>query len=149
MVPPDGDGASPAPIDREILENIRRRLAPTEQVQRATVTDEYGHIELYVPIDQGYVPQSVDETTLAIRWYTNDDFSIHYREVHPDGAWECRWDRHPNAHNTRDHFHPPPDAATPGENTTWPIDYRDVVTLVFDEIETRIAELWEGNNHPK
>lgn len=29
------------------------------------------------------------------------DFSVHYVEEHEDGGrWECRWDRHPNTHNT-------------------------------------------------
>jgi hypothetical protein len=78
---------------------------------------------------------------MTVRWYTNDDFNIHYREVHPKNAWECRWDRHPNPHNTRDHL--PAGATTPGDEASWPVDHRTVLTLVLDEIENRIAELWD------
>jgi len=142
MVPPAGDGGSAAPIDRPTLEFLQRRLSTTNQVERATITDASGHLELAVAFAATYYPPTVDEATLSVRWYTNDDFKIHYREVYPERAWECRLDRHPNPHNTRDHFHPPPTAPTPGEDATWPVDHRDVVTTVLDEIEDRIAGLW-------
>ncbi|MFC7233440.1 hypothetical protein ACFQMM_22545 [Saliphagus sp. GCM10025308] len=143
MVPPAGDGDSPAPIDRPILEFLQTRLQATNQVEQATITDASGHLELHVSFASPYYPATVNETTLTVRWYTNDDFKIHYRAVHPESAWECRWDRHPNPRNTRDHFHPPPTAPTAGEDAAWPADYRDVVALVLDEIEDWIAELWD------
>lgn len=142
MVPPTGDGGSPAPIDRPILEFLQTRLIATQQVEQAVITDVNGHLELRVTFAQPYYPVLVDKATLAVRWYTNDDFKIHYREVHADSAWECRWDRHRNPHNTRDHFHPPPTAPTLGEDASWPTDHRDVLTLVLDEIEQRITTLW-------
>lgn len=72
----------------------------------------------------------------------HDDFIIHYREAHTDSDWERRWDRHPNPHNTHDHFHPPPSAPTLGDDASWPPDYRDVLPLVLDSIERRITDLW-------
>lgn len=142
MVPPTGDGGSPAPIDRSILEFLQTRLQATGQVAAAIITDASGHLKLRVTLAPSYYPDSVEEAVLAVRWYTNDDFKIHYREAHPAYAWECRWDRHPNPHNTRDHFHPPPGAPTPGNDASWPTDYRDVLRLVLAEIEDRIAALW-------
>jgi len=142
MAPPTGNGGSPAPIDRPILEFIQTRLQATRQVSQATITETSGHLELTVIFAPAYYPASVDDARLSVRWYTNDDFKLHYREEHADHAWECRWDRHPNPHNTRDHFHPPPTAATPGEDTTLPVDHRDVVAFVLNEIEDRIATLW-------
>ena len=142
MVPPTGDGGSPAPIDRPILGFLQTRLQATRQVSRATVTDTSDPLELHVVFAPSYYPVAVDEAQLTVRWYTNDDFKLHYREQHADHTWECRWDRHPNPHNTRDHFHPPPTAPTPGEDTSWPDDHRDVVALVLDEIEDRITALW-------
>jgi len=142
MVPPAGDGGSPAPIDRPILEFLQTRLRGTNPVERSTITDASGHLELYVRFASPYYPATVDEATLTVRWYTNDDFKIHYREVHPERAWECRWDRHPNPHNTRDHFHPSPSAPTPGDDVSWPTDHRDVLRLVLDEVEERITILW-------
>ena len=142
MAPPTGDGGSPAPIDRPILEFIQTRLQATRQVSQATITYTSGHLKLTVIFAPAYYPASVGDARLSVRWYTNDDFKLHYREEHADHAWECRWDRHPNPHNTRDHFHPPPTAATPGEDTTWSVDHRDVVAFVLNEIEDRIATLW-------
>ncbi|WP_224214532.1 hypothetical protein [Natrinema longum] len=144
MTPPAGDGRSPAPIDRPVLEFLQTRLQATAQVARATITDASGHLELYVTLAPSYYPETVEEASLTVRWYTNDDFKIHYREVHPAHAWVCRWDRHPNPHNTRDHFHPPPTAPTPGEDSSWPRDHRDVLRLALDKIEERITGLWDG-----
>lgn len=143
MVPPTDDGASPAPIDRSILEFLQARLQATRQVLRATITDASGHLELNVVLAHSYYPATVEDAQLTICWYTNDDFKLHYREEHSDHDWECRWDRHPNPHNTRDHFHPPPIAPTSGEDASWPDDHRDVVALVLDETEDRIATLWD------
>ncbi|WP_420871419.1 hypothetical protein [Halomicrobium salinisoli] len=146
MVPPVDDGGSPAPIDRPILEFLQARLDATQQVERAAITDDEGHLELRVEIAPAYYPVTVEEGTLTVRWYATDDFKIHYREVHAGDTWECRWDRHPNPHNAREHYHPPPDAGTPGEDTSWPSDHRDVLSLVLDEIEERIATLWNGDD---
>jgi len=142
MVPPTGDGRSPAPIDRPILEFLQTRFQATRHVFQAIITDASGHLELTVVFAPSYYPATVDDAQLTVRWYTNDDFKLHYREEYSDCAWECRWDRHPNPHNTRDHFHPSPTAPTPGEDASWPDDHRDVVALVLDEINDRIATLW-------
>lgn len=143
MVPPAGDGRSPGPIDRPILEFLQSRLTTTKQVETAVITDASGHLELCVEFATTYYPGTVDEATLSVRWYISDDFTIHYREARADSDWECRWDRHPNSHNTRDHFHPPPTASTPGEDASWPTDHRDVLTLVLGDIERRIGDLWD------
>jgi len=135
----------PRPIDYPILEFLQLRLQATSQVARAIITDADGHLELRITLTPSYYPESVAEASLIVRWYTNADFKIHYREVHPERTWDCRWDRHPNPHNTRDHFHPPPAAPTPGDDASWPTDHRDVLQAVLDEIETRIAELWDEN----
>jgi hypothetical protein len=142
MGPPTGGGGSPAPIDRPLLEFLQTRLQATRHVSRATVTDASGHLELQVVFAPSYYPASVNGVQLTVRWYTNDDFKLHYREAYTDRTWECRWDRHANPHNTRDHFHPPPASPTPGEDASWPDDNRDVVAHVLTEIEDRIAALW-------
>ncbi|MFC7205229.1 hypothetical protein ACFQJC_17095 [Haloferax namakaokahaiae] len=143
MVPPTGDGGSLAPIDRPILEFLQTRLQATNQVAEALITDASGHLGLRVTLELSYYPDSVEEASVAVCWYTNDDFKIHYREVYPEHAWECRWDRHPNPHNSKDHFHPPPTAPTPGDDASWPTDHRDALQLIFEEVEERISELWK------
>jgi len=134
----DEYGAS-APIDRPVLELLRERLLTMEQVATARLTDEAGHLELLVAISADYYPDPGTTATMTVRWYTNDDFSIHYREARRDGDWACRWDRHPNPHNEREHFHPPPD-----EDESWPDDYRGVIRFVLGEIEARTERRWEA-----
>ena len=143
MGPPRGDGGSPAPIDRPILEFLQTRLHATRQVSQAAITDASGHLQLQVVFASSYYPASVEDATLSVRWYTNDDFRIHYREVHSEQTWQCRWDRHPNPHDTRDHFHPPPTAPTPGDDDAWPTDHRAVLRVVLEEVENRITALWD------
>ncbi|MGM0399235.1 MAG: hypothetical protein ACQEQY_09615 [Halobacteriota archaeon] len=138
---PAADGRSPAPIDRPILEGLRDRLRAVDFVADAAITDD-GHIGLQVLVAAEYYPASVSEVDLLVRWYANDDFTIHYREHHAERSWERRWDRHPNPHNDRDHYHPPPDAGR-AEDASWPADYRDVISLVLDAVETRLQTLWE------
>ncbi|MFB6219812.1 MAG: hypothetical protein ABEH90_00095 [Halolamina sp.] len=106
----------------------------------ATVTDIDGHLALRVRLTESYYPSDLS-AGLLVRWYTNDDCKIRYREHHGVTDWEQRWDRHPNSHNTRDHLHPPPDAPTHGEDPGWPVDYREMTKLVLDAVEERIAEL--------
>ncbi|WP_096395695.1 hypothetical protein [Halorubrum trapanicum] len=141
MAPTD-DGASPAPIDRSVLRRLRSRLSGSRTVESATVV-ETGNRHLRVELAEEYYPGSA-AARLEIRWYRNDDFTVHYQEDRRDTAWKCRWDRHPNAHNSRDHFHPPPAASrTDAEDARWPPDHRGVLDLVFDRIENRIETLWE------
>jgi len=79
VVPPAGDGGSPAPIDRPILEFFETRLDAAAFVERATITDESGHLELAVDLATTYYPAAIDDATLSVRWYTNDDLTIQPR----------------------------------------------------------------------
>lgn len=141
MVPTD-DGANPAPIDRAVLERMQSRFAGRRTFESAALIED-GKLQLRVAFSADYYPQGAS-ARFEIRWYRNDDFTIHYQEEHPDSVWKCRWDRHPNSHNARAHFHPPPAASrTNAENAQWPRDHRDVCRLVLDRVEERIETLWE------
>jgi len=141
MVPSD-DGASPAPIDRSVLERLRSRFIGSRMFEYAELIEE-GNLYLRVELSDEYYPGEV-AARFEIRWYRNDDFNLHYQEEHPDRTWKCRWDRHPNTHNSRDHFHPPPAASRlDAEDAHWPPDHREVSRLIFDQLEERIETLWE------
>lgn len=141
MVPID-DGGSPTPIDRSVLDRMQSRFAGSRMVKTAEIVEE-GKLHLRVVLSDDYYPSDVF-ARLEIRWYRNDDFNFHYQEEQLDSTWKCRWDRHPNVHNTRDHFHPPPAASrTDAEDAQWPIDHRDICRLILDDIEKRIETLWE------
>lgn len=139
---PAGDGAHPAPIDRSVLEGLRSRLVGSRTFESAEIIEE-GNLHLRVELSDESYPGEVS-ARFEIRWYRNDDFSFHYQEDHPDRTWKCRWDRHPNTHNSRDHFHPPPAASrTDAEDAQWSLDHREVTRLVLDRIEERIHTLWQ------
>ena len=137
-----GDGGPE--IDRAVLEAIRDRLRTAPQIETAEIVVADGQTKLEAKLTAVATPNRIDRRFLDIRWYTNDDFRIHYQEDWPEGTWRQRWDRHPNDHNERDHFHPPPDAATPGEDRTWPAAFQAVLKLVVDGVRTRTDSLWEA-----
>ncbi|MGB9965765.1 hypothetical protein [Halobacterium hubeiense] len=141
MVPAD-DGASPAPLDRAVLEHLRSRFAGHRLFESVDLIEE-GKLYLRVELAGDHFPDAAS-ARVEIRWYRNDDFTVHYQEERRESVWKCRWDRHPSSHNARDHFHPPPDASrASAEDAQWPTDHRDVCHLVFDTVEERIETLWE------
>ena len=140
---PVNDGASPAPIDRAVLEQMRSRFRGQRMFASVELVDE-GKLYLRVEISEDYYPNEAS-AHFEIRWYRNDDFNFHYQEDRREGSWQCRWDRHPNKHNTRDHFHPLPDASrTDAEDAQFPGDHRDLCRLALARVEERIEALWEG-----
>jgi len=140
----DHDESNVGEIDSDILDRIGRRLEGSSRFSDVAVQPEYAPDSVIIEFDLGYFPVAVVRSYLRIRWYTTDDFTVHYSEQYEDGStWECRWDRHPNDHNIREHFHPPPDATTPGEDAHHPDDWRDVVSTVLAELEQRIKAFWQ------
>ena len=138
------DDQERGPIDFDVLNRVSKYHAGSQRYATVDILPEYAPHAVVAEYDLGYFPSDVERAALRIRWYQTDDFSIHYSEHYSDGSrWECRWDRHPNTHNTRDHFHPPPSAATPGDNTRFPGDWRDMMTLVLMELDARIQSFWE------
>jgi hypothetical protein len=141
MVPVD-DGASPAPIDRAVLERLRSRFVGHRTFESVAII-EAENLHLRIEVSGDYYPDEVS-ARFEVRWYRNDDFNVHYQEERQNSTWKCRWDRHPNAHNSRDHFHPPPSASrTDANDAQWPGGHRDVIRLVLDRLAERIETLWE------
>lgn len=136
------DGGEVPRIDRPILEDIRDRLRTASQFESVTIEPIEGQTRLEAVVDPGLNPAGVERRFLDVRWYTNDDFRVHYQEDWEEETWQQRWDRHPSTHNSREHFHAPPDAATPGEDRSWPGDYRDVMAQVLSALAERNDELW-------
>jgi hypothetical protein len=134
---------STGPIDAEILDRIATHLARSARFDDVQSRPPYTPNTVVADYDLGYFPSGLTRASLRIRWFETDDFSVHYSEQYRNGSsWECRWDRHPNDHNTRDHFHPPPDAVTPGEDEEYPEEWRDVLATVLTRIDDRLKAFW-------
>jgi hypothetical protein len=138
-----GEATSTGPIDTAILDRIAARLPRSDRFEDVVARPAYAPNAVVAEYDLGYFPGGVTRAALRIRWFETDDFSIHYTEQYRTGeSWECRWDRHPNDHNTRAHFHPPPDASTPGTDETYPDEWRDVIATVLTRLDDRIEAFW-------
>ena len=132
------------PVDTEFLDRIAAHLARSDRFDDIRTRPPYAPNAVVAEYNLGYFPNGIKRAYLRIRWFETDDFSIHYSEQYRTGdGWDCRWDRHPNDHNTREHFHPPPDAPTPGSDETYPDDWRDVLTTVLARLDERIDAFWD------
>lgn len=139
---PGDAAAGGAPIDFDRLDSIRDRLASDDRFETVEAQPDGIPARLTCVYHTNLYPVSIQAARLEIRWYRNGDVSLHYHEEHDDGSFDHRWDRHPSTHNTRDHIHPGPDAPTPGDDASHPTDWRDVLSTVLSEIETRQRAFW-------
>ena len=135
-----------APIDESVLETFYQR-AETHPLTQTVQGDRTGRTltQLTVLFDTDQYPEHIDTARLEIQWYQNEDYNFHYIETHPTGEdWQCRWDRHPNPHTTRIHFHPPPEARSDDAVPDSPADRHPsaLFARVLASIQTRIEDLW-------
>ncbi len=141
----DDGPTSTGPPDRRTLRVLERRLADDPFVSRTAFrpgSDEPRVLEGY--IDTEPYPPSIDTARLDVRWFTTGDFTVHYVETTAtDDHWECRWDRHPNVHNARLHFHRPPDGTDVADLELPSRHPIDVISMVLAAVEDRIEQLWD------
>jgi len=137
------DSLSGAPIDFDRLDAIRERFSTDVRFQHIDDRPAFAPERLVCVYDQRFYPEEVRAARLELVWFENGDFSLHYHEDHASGEFDHRWDRHPSDHNTRDHVHPGPDASTPGDDTSHPADWRDVVSIALSAIDDRQRAFWE------
>lgn len=137
-------GRGTAPIDHDVLEDMQSYLAPSDRFEAVEARPEGNPDAIICRFDRGYYPVTLDDVSLDIVWYRNHDFNIHYRELYADTTtWECRWDRHPNDHNDREHYHPGPDASrSDATDESYPTDWRDVLERVLRETDERRRGFW-------
>lgn len=140
--PDRGEPVSGAPVDLDRLDVIAERFATDDRFSRVEGGSEFAADRLVCVYETGLYPRHVRQARLEVIWFENGDFSLHYHEDGETGTFDHRWDRHPSDHNTRDHVHPGPDAPTPGEDASHPEDWRDVLSMVLAEVETRQRGFW-------
>lgn len=145
--PPEDPGSdSTGPPDRQTLRLLERNLASDSLVAETSFDpNSYEPRLLHALFDAGRYSDSVAAARLDIRWFRTGDFSLHYVEEHNEGnQWECRWDRHPNTHNTRLHFHKPPSATEITDLELPSLHPLEVYSTVLAAIEQRLETLWSS-----
>jgi len=146
--PDDSAPESTGPLDRQTLRLFERQLASDPLVAAVQFEpDPYEPRLLRASIDAERYPNSLIAARVDIRWFTTDDFSIHYLENGSNGQWECRWDRHPNTHNTRIHYHEPPTGTSVSDLDLSSMHPLDIYSVVFEAIDRRIESLWSESPH--
>lgn len=144
--PEDSAPRSTGPPDRQTLRLLERHFTSEPLVaETAFDPDSYEPRLLRGRLDAERYPDSILAARLDVRWFTTGDFSVHYVETRQDrGYWECRWDRHPNTHTTRLHFHEPPSATEVTDLELPSLHPLEVYSTVLSAIENRIETLWSS-----
>ena len=133
-------------VDEETLRYLDRAFGRQLEVRRTSLFPTNKLESLVVTLDTEYYPPDIEGVSLEIRAYTNSDFHVSYHETRTADRRQCRWDRHDQPHNARDHFHPLPDASTAAAvDRSYAIDLTRVVErTVLPWIDERVGALWES-----
>jgi hypothetical protein len=146
--PTDAPTGGTGPVDRQTLRLLETHLVDDELVE-TTGFEPDPHVPrvLTARLDSRRYQESMETARIDVRWFTGGDFSFHYLEGSSSGEhWECRWDRHPNDHNTRLHFHTPPTGANVRDFSELPEHPLEVYSTVFTAIDRRLETLWSEND---
>ncbi|WP_436346562.1 hypothetical protein [Natronorubrum sp. FCH18a] len=136
--------SSSGPPDRQTLRLLERRLANDPLVTRTEYRPDNDEPRVFEGhVDAERYPPSIEAARLDVRWFTTGDFTLHFVETAATGdRWECRWDRHPNSHNSRLHFHRPPSGNDIVDLELPPPHPLDVLSTVLAAVEGRIERAW-------
>lgn len=136
-------------INEELTRLIGRRLADLSMTSQVDLFRPEKPDRAVCKFDMDYYPDHIDTARLELRLRLNGQFNLQYIESWSGRRWACRWDRHPNPHNSSDHFHTPPTVRERAAvDATFPDDLDDVIQLVLGTIETRVNQLWTEAQNP-
>jgi hypothetical protein len=131
-------------VDEATLRYLARAFGRRSEVEHTSLFPANKLERLVVTLDAEYYPTDVDGVSLEIRAYTNGDFHVSYHETRAGNRRRCRWDRHDQPHNARDHYQPVPDAGTAAAvDRDYAVDLTRVVErTVLPWIDERVGALW-------
>jgi hypothetical protein len=136
------DDVSGAALDVPTLRTLAQRAAGHPLVEGWTFEpDAMTPRSLAVRLDSSQYPPAVTAVRLDVRWFENDDYTVHYVETRDGDAWQCRWDSHPKPGESRAHFHPPPDADGVESSPLSGSGHLDVLFSVLDWASDRLERL--------
>lgn len=138
----DGGGRR---VDEETLRYLAGVLGAQSEVSGTSLFPTSKQETLVVSLDTRYYPARIQAVRLELRAYTNGDSHVSYIEDYLGEVRQCRWDRHTQDHNTRDHFHPFPSASTvEGEDREFPDTIFELIqTAVLPWVQERLGDVWE------
>jgi hypothetical protein len=101
--------------------------------------------KVVVDLKEDYYPNEVRRIVVEFEVLMSGNFFVMYREVRERKAddYECRWDRHENNHNDRDHFHKPPDCEESIDREDFPKYPFEMTKLILEFVEKRRGTAFE------
>lgn len=133
-------------LDEALLRTVAKRLGDLTLVETVSVFPNSSPESVIARFDDQYYPPWMDQVSLELRIYLGGASYITYREEWNGQAWMCRWDRHENPHNTRDHFHQPPNAETQDAvDREYPDDFLEMLNRVLEYVDDRVGAVWDQN----
>ncbi|TKX72865.1 hypothetical protein [Halorubrum sp. GN11GM_10-3_MGM] len=136
-------------VDEATLQYLAQAFGRRPEVRRTSLFPTNKPESLVVTLDTDYYPERIDDVSLELRAYTNGDFHVSYREIRAGDRRRCRWGRHDQPHNARDHYHPLPDAETAAAvNRSFVTDLTRVIEeTVLPWVDERVGTLWESDTN--
>jgi hypothetical protein len=132
-------------LNEELMRIIGTRLGGHDAVGRVDKFPVEKPDRIVATFAESLYPTPVSTGWLELRLRLNDDLNIIYIEDWAGDRWECRWDRHDNDHNSREHFHPPPTVTTAtAMDVDLPADPNRAVETALRFVEDRIRDLWQA-----
>ncbi|WP_254544602.1 hypothetical protein [Halomarina pelagica] len=136
-----------ADLNEELMRLIGTRLGGHDFIDRVDKFPSEKPDRIVATFVDVLYPTQVSAAWLELRLRLNDDCNIIYIEDWDGTRWECRWDRHDNDHNAREHFHPPPTVTTAtATDIDLPDDPNRAVETALRFVEDRIHDLWQSEN---
>lgn len=131
--------------DKATLRYLVRVLAGQQAVSGTSLFPANKQETLVVSLHPDYYPEPIDDVRLELRIYTNGEFHVSYIENYLGEIRRCRWDRHDQDHNARDHVYMFPTASTTdAADRDFPSDVTTLLeTVVLPWVEDRLGTLWE------
>lgn len=132
-------------VDEELLRHLGRVFGNLSAVSTTSLFPATKQESLVVGLDPRRYPEPIDEVTLEVRAYANGDVHVSYLETYLGERRRCRWDRHDQPHNARDHFHPLPNASsTEATDRDYPADLTALLReRVLPWIDDRLGTVWD------
>lgn len=133
-------------VDEETLRYLGRAFGRRPEVRHTSLFPSNKQERLVVTLEMEYYPNHVDGVSIEICAYTNGEFHVSYIESQSGDRQRCRWDRHDQPHNSRDHYHPLPDASTTDAvDREYATDLTRVVErTVLPWVDDRVGVLWDS-----
>lgn len=132
-------------IDDRVMRDVADEWRGLELVTGIAVRPRNKPNKVVVDLEADYYPEQVREVFVEFEVHANGDFFVTYREEweRRSDDYQCRWDRHDNDHNSRDHYHEPPDCENAVDRDDFPKYPFEMTELVLEFVERRWATAFE------